>query len=203
MKPINTSRPTKAEQTGPRHWYAASTIFPNRRSSLIKCKGNSARSLGNERGRSTPFLQNHGCLIRVRRGWVYGLPTSRVQDSPSFQGARIPEFLADHFTTPLRFRFEEKAFLCWWKRIRVALPKSRETMTSRDTMEEPAAKAQASLLDLYDPDQINPVFKEWIHDLQRRGSRCLEGLRQKIASSKGKPCWRPGREIIIANEIRA
>lgn len=185
MKPINTSPPTKAEQTGPRYWRSLDDL-----SQSPEFLDQVQREFGPEASEMNEVDRRHFFKIMAASfalGGV-GFTGCRRPESKILPHSKAPEFQVPgrplYYATSFSLRGE-------------SIPLLVETHSGRPTKIEgnddfkgynggTSLKAQASLLDLYDPDRSTRYSKNGANLSKEEALDALEALRQKIASSKGR-----------------
>ena len=185
MKQINTSRPTKAEQTGPRYWRSLDDL-----SESPEFIDKLQREFGPEASEMNEVDRRHFFKIMAASfalGGV-GFTGCRRPESKILPHSKAPEYQIPgrplYYATSYSLRGE-------------SIPLLVETHSGRPTKVEgnddfsyynggTGAKAQASILELYDPDRSTRYSKNGSTISKEEALDALEGLRQSFADAKGK-----------------
>ncbi|MDE0766843.1 MAG: TAT-variant-translocated molybdopterin oxidoreductase [Opitutaceae bacterium] len=185
MKPINSTPATKAEQTGPRYWRSLDEL-----SHSPEFLEQAHREFGVEASEMNEVDRRHFFKIMAASFAIGGVGFTgcRRPESNILPHSKAPEYQVPgqplYYATSFSLRGE-------------SLPLLVETHAGRPTKIEGNAdykaynggtslKAQASVLELYDPDRSTRFTKEGANLSKEAVLDVVAGLKSSIASSKGK-----------------
>lgn len=185
MKPINSTPATKAEQTGPRYWRSLDEL-----SQSPEFLEQAHREFGVEASEMNEVDRRHFFKIMAASFAIGGVGFTgcRRPESNILPHSKAPEYQVPgqplYYATSFSLRGE-------------SLPLLVETHAGRPTKVEgnsdykaynggTSLKAQASVLELYDPDRSTRFTKEGANLSKEAVLDVIGGLKTSFAGSKGK-----------------